>query len=271
MPRGASGLDTGLGRFIAASNATGCQAPRENSRQLPGTPLSSCSSRSTKWRSEPTTRSTTVRDTSTSPGPAFAWTRSSDMYGDARDVVSAPFNFACVYPNADRDTQLAKGIADRGRRLHGPGGTVEDGQHSITGPFDQMPVKSRKLAINRPIVLFEKRCPRPITDCTGLLCRSHDVEEEDRRQKAIMGGHLSRPGQKLLDLTCNVRSARPRDVVCCIELDIASASDMVGEIAAVVDSAELRHRERGARGSALAGRRGWAADPFLQRATPPAP
>jgi hypothetical protein len=41
-----------------------------NSFQRPGTPLSSCSPRSVNVIPEPTTRSTTVRETSTSPVPA---------------------------------------------------------------------------------------------------------------------------------------------------------------------------------------------------------
>ena len=48
------------------------QPSTRNKRHLSGRPVSSWSPRSTKWRSDPTTRSTTVRDTRTSPGSASA-------------------------------------------------------------------------------------------------------------------------------------------------------------------------------------------------------
>jgi hypothetical protein len=51
------------------------QAFTANSRQIPGTPLSSCSPRPANSRPDPATRSTTVRDTSTSPGSANPDTR----------------------------------------------------------------------------------------------------------------------------------------------------------------------------------------------------
>ena len=51
---------------------SGFQPRTANKRHMPGRPLSSCSPRSTKWRSDPTTRSTTVRDTSTTPDAALA-------------------------------------------------------------------------------------------------------------------------------------------------------------------------------------------------------
>jgi len=47
----------------------------ENSFQVPGTPFSSCSPWSSKRRSDPATKSTTVRDTRMSPGSARPCTR----------------------------------------------------------------------------------------------------------------------------------------------------------------------------------------------------
>jgi hypothetical protein len=54
---------------------TQCQPVTAKRRQVPGTPLSSCSPRSAKSRPDPTTRGGTVPDTSTSPPLARAATR----------------------------------------------------------------------------------------------------------------------------------------------------------------------------------------------------
>jgi hypothetical protein len=71
------------GEFLIMATATPdsstspgvCQSVTANSRQSPGTPFRSCSPRSSKARSEPATRSTTVLETRTSPGPARLQTR----------------------------------------------------------------------------------------------------------------------------------------------------------------------------------------------------
>ena len=160
------------------------------------------------------------------------------MHRDARHIVTTPLDFTRVQANSDIDAQLAEGIADRNRTLHGPGGTVEDREHSIARALDQVPTEARQLSIDRPVVLFESGRPSPVTECSGLFGRAHDVGEEDRGQKAVTGSHMPRPGQEFLDLSGNVCSAGPRDVVSRVELHIAGTVDVFGEVAPVVGPAE---------------------------------
>ena len=135
------------------------------------------------------------------------------MHSDTRHIVTTSFDFSCMQANANINAQLTKGSSNGNRTLHRTGRTVEDGQHSIARSLDEVPTESRQLSINRPIMLFEAGRPSPITDCSRLLGRAHDVGEEHCGQKTITGGNLPRPGQELLDLPGNVRNARPWDVV----------------------------------------------------------
>ena len=160
------------------------------------------------------------------------------MHGDARHVVTTQFDFSCVQANADINAQLTESISNSNPTLHGPCRTVEGGEHSIAHSLDQVPAESRQLSINRPIMLLEAGRPSPITDCSCLLGRAHDVGEEHRGQKSITEGYLPRPGQELLDLPGNVRSARPRDVVSRVEFYVAGTGNVLGEIASVVNPAE---------------------------------
>jgi hypothetical protein len=162
----------------------------------------------------------------------------SEMYGDARHVVTTSLDFSCVQTDADIYAQLTESISNRNRTLHGPSRPVEGSEHSIARSLDQVSAESRQLSINRPIMLFEAGRPSPITDRGHLFGRAHDVGEEHRGQKTITGGDLPRPGQEFLDLSTKVRRARPRDVVSRVEFYVAGTGDVLGKIAAVANPTE---------------------------------
>src|ERR1700730_8039309 len=99
------------------------------------------------------------------------------MHGDACHVVATPLDFPRMQANTDIDAELTESIADRYPALHGPGGTIEDGENAIAHPLDQVPTESRQLPIDRPVVLFEPSCPSPITECSRVFGGAHDVGE----------------------------------------------------------------------------------------------
>ena len=160
------------------------------------------------------------------------------MHRDARHVVPPPLDLSRVHADADVDAELAQGVADRDRTLHGPGRAVEDREHPVARPLDQAPAEAGQLAVDRPVVLLEAGRPGPVAERGGLLGRADDVGEEDRGQEAVAGGHLPGARQELLYLPGDVRSAGPGDVVGRVELHVARTVDVLGEVAPVAGPAE---------------------------------
>ena len=96
----------------------------------PGTPLSRCSPRSTNGIPDPTTKSTTVRDTRISERSAKAATPRADVDGDPTDVVPNANDFTGVQPCPNVDSEGVKFVANGQPALDSPGRTVEERKKS---------------------------------------------------------------------------------------------------------------------------------------------
>ena len=142
-------------------------------------PLSWCSPRLSNVMPEPATRSTTVRDTSTSPASASACTRAGRVNRDAADVRVAQLDLTGVQPDPDLDPEAPRAIAYRTRAADGAGGAVEGCDEAVTCRLDLATTESLQLGSHHGVVVIEASPPRAITEVGRLGSGVDDVGEKD--------------------------------------------------------------------------------------------
>ena len=86
--------------------------------------------------SDPTTRSLTVPETSTSPGPAIAPNTSGDVDGQPAEVVSSHFALPGVKPGSDLDPERFDCFDNGTSAPYCAGRAVEGGEKTISGRLD---------------------------------------------------------------------------------------------------------------------------------------
>ena len=205
------------------------------SSQVSGTPLSSCSPRSSNSIPEPATRSFTVRDTSTSPGPASALTARRDVDGDAADVVAHHLALARVDARADADALLLGGVEDRARAADRARRAVEGGEEAVAGRLHLAAAEAleRARARSRSWRSSSSR-QRWSPSSAAVLGGVDDVGEEHRREHALGLGLGARAGEELLDLAERQLGVLvPGDVVVAGQLDEPGVRQVLGQPAAV--------------------------------------
>src|SRR6476659_11220439 len=104
-------------------------------RQVSGMPLSWCSPTSSNARPEPATRSFTVQETKTSPGPARAAIR-APIFTAIPTILSDDLALTGVETRADFQAELAERRRDRGGAPDHSDGSVERREESIAGCVD---------------------------------------------------------------------------------------------------------------------------------------
>ena len=103
---------------------------------LAGTPLSSALPRSSNSSPEPATRSLTVLETSTSPGPADVGDPGADVDGDAADLPVEELALAGVEPGAELDAERLDGLPDRLRAADRARRPVEAREEAVARGVD---------------------------------------------------------------------------------------------------------------------------------------
>ena len=97
----------------AVGSSPGPRRPPRTGATGPGTPLRTCSPRSSNAMPEPATRSRTVLDTTTSPAEPRRGDPRPDVHGDPAHVVSAQLDLAGVQADPDLDADGPQRVADR--------------------------------------------------------------------------------------------------------------------------------------------------------------
>ena len=169
---------------------TGCWSPRfrprRRSRHSPGTPLSACTPRSSNARPEPATRSLTVCETSTSPGPASEAIARAGVDGDAADLRAVELALAGV--DARRGSR--RRAAGRHRRIAsaqrtaraGPSKVARKPSPAVSTSRPRKRSSSRRTAASWAL---EQLAPAAVAELDGPLGRADDVGEEDGGQHAV--------------------------------------------------------------------------------------
>ena len=112
--------------------------------------------RSANARPEPTTRSLTVRETSTSPGPASAAIRAPMWTASPRMSSPDPLDLARMQAGPDLETERPDAVHDRERAPNGASRPVERGEEAITRRRHLTPAEaSELLAHDRMVGLQE--------------------------------------------------------------------------------------------------------------------
>ena len=196
---------------LAASRSSEGYAATAHRRQVPGTPFSSRSPRSSNGIPEPTTRSLTVPDTSTSPGRALAPTRAPMC--TAMPPTSLPITSispVCRPLRTSRPNCGARGVPDRGRASDRAGGPVERREEAVAHRLHRAAAEARQLAPDRRLDRLEHVAPAAVAQLRRALGRVDDVGEHHRREDPLGVGGPARAGQELLDLVEQRRRSRRR-------------------------------------------------------------
>jgi hypothetical protein len=110
---------------------------------------------------------------------------SSDVHGDAPNVLAAQLDFTRVKSYPYIDPKLATPFTYRAPALDSAGGAVECGKESVTHCLDLSAFEASELTTHHGIMRIEKILPRPITDGCRPPCGVDDVAEQDCRQRSI--------------------------------------------------------------------------------------
>ena len=145
-----------------------CARPRKI-RQVPGTPLSSCSPRSGKVERRTRQSSLTVLDTTISPAPPCAATR-APMCTASPPICSPRTSTSPVCTPARIATPIAgERVADRPGAADGAARPVEGREEPVARRVDLVAAEPCELAAHDRVVLIEQR---PATGCHPARRRS---------------------------------------------------------------------------------------------------
>ncbi len=79
-------------------------------------------------------------------------------------------NFTRMEACSDLKAELLYGFSDCASALHGSGGSVEYGQHAVTGLLYKMSSITPELALDCSVVVLEEILPRSVPKAADLLC-----------------------------------------------------------------------------------------------------
>src|SRR5262245_13883079 len=190
----------------AGATAKRCHAP--------GTPLRACMPRSSNAMPEPTTRSFTVLETSTSPGFAVPATRLPICTAIPSTLLSSTWHSPLCSPaltsipseRTSRQMLTAQRIA-----RPGPSNVARKPSPAI---FTSWPRNRAQLPPHDGVVLLEQLAPIPISQLHRSFRRVNNVSEEDRRQDAIRFRAMANAGKKFFDLIEErVHISHPRGMI----------------------------------------------------------
>jgi hypothetical protein len=159
------------------------------------------------------------------------------VHGHAADVVADELALARVDANAHLDAQIARRPGDRQRAAQrARRGAVERREEAVADGLDLAPFKARELLAHLLVVAREQVAPAPVAERRRVRRRVDDVGEHHRQQRAreLAAGAPAR--EELLDLfEDRVAVADEGKRIDALQLDIARAGDVLGEIARVAD------------------------------------
>src|SRR6478672_4159184 len=132
-----------------------------------------------------------------------------------------------VQPGPTNCIAYVAGTSDRS------GGTVERRQDSVSGSADELTTVCHQRAPDGVLESVEQLAPAPVTELAGPFGRTGDINEEDRREDAILFRVVQpRAGDELLDRAEEVRFGKG-PVVGAVSLEQPRVRQVLSEIAAV--------------------------------------
>ena len=138
--------------------------------------------------SEPATRSLTVLETSTSPGPASEEMRAPIETAMPTILPSLTSHSPVWRPARTSRPIAAQRLAEGGGGLDGPRGPIECREEPVPGRVELAAMESGELATDDRVMALEQLTPGGVSEPRRELRRAHDVGEQDRREHALGGG-----------------------------------------------------------------------------------
>jgi hypothetical protein len=175
--------------FAATATDTGSASTTANSSQGSGTPFRRCVPRGRRSMPEPATRSRTVRETQTSPGPAAAPTRAPMC--TARPAKLSPVRSHSPRVNARADVypQVVDRVADH---LRATNGACRPGQHAerpVSAGLDELTAGAGDVTGHQGVMAVVQEAPALVPDRCRVRGGADDVGEEHGREDAVRVAH----------------------------------------------------------------------------------
>ena len=148
------------------------QSLTANSRQLSGTPLSSCSPRGSNSIPDPATRSLTVLDTRISRRLRQRRHPLADVHRQPADVVTADLDLAGVQADPDLETEIGSRVPDGGRAPDRPRRPVERGEETVARRLHLAAAERLELLADGCVVVVEEVLPAAVAERSRPLGRA---------------------------------------------------------------------------------------------------
>src|SRR5207247_6313418 len=123
--------------------------------------------------------------------------------------------------------------ADRARR------TFAECKEAVAGGVDLLAAEAGELAANDAVVALDQLGPRSVAEPTCALGRADEVGEQDGREHAFGDRRRLAPREELLDRVEDLVRLHVRDVILAVELDEPCTRKPLGDVAALLEAAEL--------------------------------
>ena len=149
--------------------------------------------RSWKRRPDPATRSLTVLDTSTSPGPAAAATR-APMWTARPETLSRRSSTSPVCsPGPDLEPERTDAVGHRAGAANPSRGPIEGGQEPIARDVDLAAPEAAEFAADEFVVPLEEVAPAAIPEGGRLLRGPDDVSKKRSAPESVASPVFMRP------------------------------------------------------------------------------
>jgi hypothetical protein len=110
------------------------------------------------------------------------------MYRDSADAGTYKLTLPRVETGADFEAERADRVSHRQCATNASGGAVKNCEEPVPGDINLATTKSRHFSAHEGMVALDQIPPCAITDPRGMLCRAHDVDEENGGQHPIVVG-----------------------------------------------------------------------------------
>ena len=119
-------------------------------------------------------------------GPGMGADALADVHRDPSHVVVLEFDFTTVETGADLESEGVDLVTDRARAANRPGGTVESGQHTVTGGVHDAAPTTGDLPIHQCVMAGEEFAPDPVPQGGGVAGGVDDVGEQHGGQHPVV-------------------------------------------------------------------------------------
>ena len=107
------------------------------------------------------------------------------MHGDAADIPTPDFDFACVKTRANGQADLPCGRSERESASDGAGRSVESGQNAVAGGLDQSPAMLLDHLQRQLIVTIQQSDAMSVAHLGGTARQIDDIRKQHRGKDAV--------------------------------------------------------------------------------------